>query len=390
MKTMSLGECCEIVSGATPKTAVTEYWDGDVEWATPADLSKLEGAYIHETPRKITSKGLSSCATSLLPEGSVLLSSRAPIGHVAINTRPMATNQGFKSLVPKSDLLDAKYLYHWLRANKDYLQSLGNGATFKEISKATVARVEVPLPLLDEQRRVASILDRADALRAKRHQALAHLDDLTQSIFHDMFGDPTANPLEHDVRELEDWITPGRPITYGILKPGPHVPDGVPYVRVADMKDRGIATHAVRRTTPVIASAYRRSELRTGDLLMSIRGHVGRFAFVPAELDGANITQDSARLAVSDPDCAQYVRAALEAPGLQHWMARRTKGAAVKGINLGDLRTLPLPLPPTDEVRRFARVARGVERQRELLRAVTAPVDELFSTLQSSAFRGGQ
>jgi type I restriction enzyme S subunit len=134
----SLGSCCEIVSGATPKTGVPEYWDGDVLWATPKDLSDLEGKYIHETPRKITQTGLRNCAASLLPAGSVLLSSRAPIGHVAINTNPMATNQGFKSLVPRHDRVDAGYLYYWLRANRSFLESLGNGATFKEVSKNVI------------------------------------------------------------------------------------------------------------------------------------------------------------------------------------------------------------------------------------------------------------
>jgi len=383
-----LGQLCEIVSGATPKTSIAGYWDGDIDWATPADLSRLRGAYIDETPRKITAAGLATCAASLLPVGSVLLSSRAPIGHVAINTCLMATNQGFKSLVPNPDLLDAKYLYYWVRAHKDYLQSLGNGATFKEISKATLSRVEVPVPHLDKQRCVAAILDQADALCAKRRRALAHLDDLTQSIFHDMFSDPIANPFRHPIEPLASWIARDRPITYGILKPGPHIADGVPYVRVADMQDRGISVPGVRRTTESIAAEYRRSRLRSGDLLMSIRGHVGRFAFVPDDLEGANITQDSARLAVRDPDAAVYVRAAMESPGLQHWMAGRTKGAAVQGINLGDLRTLPLPFPPEKQVERFATLARRVERQRDVMRSKFKPLDELFASLRGRAFQG--
>src|SRR4051794_20551743 len=115
MKEVPLREIAQIVSGATPKTGVAEYWGGHVQWATPADLSRLAGPYIHETPRTLTDAGVKSCATTILPAGSVLLSSRAPIGHVAINSVPMATNQGFKSLVPGSNV-DAKYLYHWLRS----------------------------------------------------------------------------------------------------------------------------------------------------------------------------------------------------------------------------------------------------------------------------------
>jgi len=137
--TVRLEDCTEIVSGATPSTSESAYWDGDVCWATPKDLSELDGAYISDTPRKITRSGLQSCAATVLPRDSVLFSSRAPIGHVAINTVPMATNQGFKSFVPNRERVHAKFLYHWLRRNRPYLESLGNGATFKEVSKADLA-----------------------------------------------------------------------------------------------------------------------------------------------------------------------------------------------------------------------------------------------------------
>jgi len=194
LRTLTLSQCSEIVSGATPKTSVGTYWDGNICWATPKDLSGLQTHYISDTLRKITKVGLESCGASILPAQSVLFSSRAPIGHVAINTIPMATNQGFKSFVPNPEVIDSKFLFHWLRTNRAYLESLGNGATFKEVSKATVSRIEICLPSLSEQRRIAAILDHADALRTKRREALAQLDSLTQSIFMDMFGDPISNP----------------------------------------------------------------------------------------------------------------------------------------------------------------------------------------------------
>jgi type I restriction enzyme, S subunit len=187
-----LEECTRIVSGATPKTGVQEYWDGNISWATPKDLSDLDGVYLDATSRLITPSGLASCAAEILPEGSVLFSSRAPIGHVAINRIAMATNQGFKSFIPDRKRLEPGYLYWWLKTNRPYLESLGNGATFKELSKATVARIALPLPPLHEQRRIAAILDQADELRRKRRLALERLDALTHSIFVDLFGDPSA------------------------------------------------------------------------------------------------------------------------------------------------------------------------------------------------------
>lgn len=382
-----LADVAEIVSGATPKTSVESYWEGGIPWATPKDLSSLTGPYIGSTPRTITAAGLASCGANVLPAGSVLFSSRAPIGHVAINTVPMATNQGFKSMVPKDGHLDAKYLFHWLKANRSYLEGLGNGATFKEVSKAVVSRVEIPLPPLEEQRRIAAILDRADALRAKRREAIARLEELPQSIFTHMFGDTTEGNSRYESLPLAQWIDPARPITYGILKPGPDTDGGVPYVRVADMKDGGIDVSAVRRTTHAIDGAYRRSTLRAGDLLMSIRGHVGRLAEIPLALEGANITQDSARLAIAHGD-AEFVRAALESQGLQRWMARRTKGAAVRGINLGDLRLAPIPKAPVNDQQWFGARMRAVRHLKGQARQQFTSSEALFASLQARAFTG--
>lgn len=188
-----LGDCCEIVSGGTPSTTNKEYWGGKIAWATPKDLSNLGSKYLYATPESLTDAGYRSCSAKLLPAQSVLFSSRAPIGHVAINTIPMCTNQGFKSFVPDPERVSVDFLYHWLKHKKTYLQSLGNGATFKEVSKATVSDVKIELPPLLEQRRIAEILDKADTLRAKRREAIAKLAQLLQAVFLEMFGDPVSN-----------------------------------------------------------------------------------------------------------------------------------------------------------------------------------------------------
>ena len=194
-----------VVGGATPKSGTAEYWDGEIPWTTPKDLSDLDGKYLSDTPRKITASGLRSCSSELLPPNSVLFSSRAPIGHVAINTVPMATNQGFKSFIP-SPKLDASFLFWWLKCHRAQLELLGNGATFKEVSKAIVERIEIPLPPLDEQKRIAAILDQADDLRRQRQHAIDRLEQLSQAIFHEMFGDPKTNAHGFPTIALGDLI----------------------------------------------------------------------------------------------------------------------------------------------------------------------------------------
>lgn len=383
----TLGEIAQVIGGATPKTSVDGYWGGDIHWATPKDLSGLSGHTIDSTPRKLTAEGLKSCGASILPPNSVLLSSRAPIGLVAINTVPMATNQGFKSLVPDSERVDSKFLFWWLRHHRPMIESLGNGATFKEISKKVTAGIPLDLPQLEEQRRIAGILDAADALRAKRRQALVNLDTLTQSIFIDMFGSPGSNPLRFDVVPMDELVNPARPITYGILKPGDDVDHGVPYVRVVDMVDHAIDATALRRTTPEISQQYKRSILCEGDLLMSIRGHVGRLAQVDKDVSGANITQDTARLAIAAANPI-YVLECLRSVEMQRWMATFTKGAAVRGINLTDVKKIPVPLPPRESQDEFAATVTVVRRKRSAHLRSIHNLDVLFASLQQRAFRG--
>ena len=259
--------------------------------------------------------------------------------------------------------------------------------TIANLSLSQLGSLQLSLPPLAEQKRIAAILDNADALRAKRRAAFAQLDALTQSIFLDMFGDPIKNSKRFPVRPMIELIDPARPISYGILMPGPDQVDGVKYVRVTDMRDGGIELSGIRKTTEAISNTYRRSLLKAGDLLMSIRGHVGRFAVVPAELDGANITQDSARLAIVDADPV-FVRECLRAPGFQHWMAKHTKGVAVQGINLGDVKLMPIIMPTIDMQRAFARAANAAAAVRRAHRESLAKLDDLFASLQHRAFRG--
>jgi type I restriction enzyme S subunit len=155
-----LGEVCEVVNGGTPKTGVPEYWDGKHLWITPAEMGKRANPYVAETGRKITDLGLRDSSAQMLPPYSVILSSRAPIGHLVINAVQMATNQGCKGLVPASDL-NHKFLYYYLSSIVGLLNSLGTGATFKELSGGKLKEVAIPVPPLPQQQRIVGILDQA-------------------------------------------------------------------------------------------------------------------------------------------------------------------------------------------------------------------------------------
>lgn len=157
------------------------------------------------------------------------------------------------------------------------------------------------------------------------------------------------------ISTLRDCCRPGRPITYGILKPGPELEEGVPYVRVADFPGNQLNLSSIKRTSPEIDLQYKRARLLAGDLLLSIRGSVGRLIVIPASLEGANITQDTARLSISSRLNARYVYYALLAPDAQRRMAKAIRGVAVRGINIGDVRALQVPLPSLPEQNEIVR-----------------------------------
>jgi len=159
-QTKTLGEVCEVMNGGTPKTGVPEYWDGSHLWITPAEMGKRLSPYVCDTERKVTDMGLRDSSARMLPPNSVILSSRAPIGHLVINTEPMATNQGCKGLIPCRQL-QHKFLYYYLSSIVDLLNSLGTGATFKELSGGKLKEVTIPVPPFLEQQRIVGILDEA-------------------------------------------------------------------------------------------------------------------------------------------------------------------------------------------------------------------------------------
>lgn len=162
-KTCTLSDLGTIVGGATPSTKDTANYDGgSIPWITPKDLSNFKGRFIKRGERNITEKGLNSCSTQLMPRHSVLFSSRAPIGYVAIADNELCTNQGFKSVVPNENT-GYMFLYYLLKYNKDAIEHMGSGTTFKEVSGSTMRGVQVTVPIaIEDQKRIAEILSSID------------------------------------------------------------------------------------------------------------------------------------------------------------------------------------------------------------------------------------
>nr|WP_317403432.1 restriction endonuclease subunit S [uncultured Helicobacter sp.] len=222
-----LGEVAEIISGGTPKTSIPEYWNGEIPWLTPKDLAGYNHIYISKGERFITELGLKNSSATLMPKGTILLSSRAPIGYVAIAQNDICTNQGFKSLVVEPKQACNLFVYYWIKNNVEYLQSLGTGTTFEEISKGVVQDITIPLPPLTIQQKIAEILSSFDDKIDLLHRQNKTLESLALTLFRHYFIDnPNRNEWEEVSLNSLCEITSSKRIFYS-----EYVEYGIPFYR---------------------------------------------------------------------------------------------------------------------------------------------------------------
>ncbi len=368
----------QVVTGSTPKTSEADFYGGSIPFVTPGDLHGF--VPIEKTERYLTQAGASKAR--LLPEGSVMVSCIGLLGKVGVAGRAVATNQQINSVIFGESIFP-RYGFYACRTLAPELERHSTSTTLPIVNKSRFADLEIPVPPLAEQKRIAATLDQVDILRAKRRETISLLDNLTQSIFLDMFGDgewPVA-PLSRVVRD-------GTVVTYGIVQAGEEFPGGVPYIRTGDIKRGQILTAGLRRTDPVIASKFDRSRVLAGDIVMSIRATVGTVAPVPPDLDGANLTQGTARISPGALTQGIYLLEYLRSSKAQFWIQNQVKGATFREITLAKLRELEVPLPPMALQNIFAERMQVVLGLRNAHSAHLAALDELFESVQQRAFAG--
>lgn len=394
--TAQLGSVTKIVSGSTPKSGNPAFWGGSIPWATPTDLSGLATKELASTGRQITEAGLASCSANMLPAQSVLFSSRAPIGLVAINKQPLCTNQGFKSFVPDSSRLSPDFLFWWLKGNRPALEHLGRGATFKEVSKSIIEKVEIPLPPLAEQKRIAAILDAADDLRTKRREALAQLDALLQSTFLTLFGDPITNPKGWEMKNLKEISTH---IMSGNTPKGGkevYVEKGVLFFRSQNVWKNRLDLDDIAYLDEKTHLSMKKSSLKNRDILITKTGRVntensslGRAAIFLGADNSANINGHVYLVRLKEKNIHRFVLFILTTNQYREYIRRACVGGIDKRqINKEHLEDFPIIFPPLPLQQKFATIVESVERQKAAQRAHLAELDALFAALQHRAFRG--
>jgi type I restriction enzyme, S subunit len=286
----------------------------------------------------------------------------------------------------RSDRINDRYLTHFFASGRleRAIRARSRGATNRQrIKEDEFLAFPIELPSLPEQRRIAAILDHADALRAKRRHILAHLDTLTQAIFHDMFA-----RRADAVRRLDSLVDAEDRMNYGVVQPGDDAPGGVPLIRVSNLVGGVVHRSDLKHISPEIEAAYGRSRIKGNEILVSCVGSIGSVSLVRQEDVGSNIARAITRVPISDPVTRTYVAAYLRTEGPQRYFVSELRTVAQPTLNVGQLAATEVPIPPPDLQRKFAVRLAQVNNQRSAAERMFAATDELSASLQSRAFRG--
>ena len=385
MEKYKLGDICEIVSGSTPKTNIDEYWEGTIKWITPAELND-DTYIITDSVRKITELAVKKTGLKSFPEGTVILSSRAPIGMVTIAGCEMYCNQGFKNLIC-SKKINNKYLYWFLKGNTVFLNSLGRGATFKELSKSIVSNIEINLPDIVYQKKAVETLEKVSEIIALRKRELSSLDDLIKARFVEMFGNP-ATPGDKfktcKLGEVADVKSSHRVFTTEF------VAEGVPFYRGTEI---GVLASGQQPEDSYRISMehYRKiasddSKPMRGDLLLPSICNKGQVWMV--DTDEPFYYKDGRVLCIS-PE-----RSVFDSRYLQFYMKLRTEaeypklgsGSTFAEFKIFQLKELEVDIPPMNSQKSFDLFADQVDKSKVAIQKALDKTQMLFDSLMQEYF----
>jgi len=406
----TIGEIAEVVGGGTPSTKDPSNFDGDIPWLTPKDLSRNHPRYVSRGARNLTRKGLETSSARLLPANSVLLTSRAPIGYVAIAANPIATNQGFRSLILKEEY-DHEFVYYWLKAHKAELERHASGSTFKELSGSALKQIRIRLPLVkSEQRAIAHILGMLDDKIELNRRMNETLEAMARALFKSWFvdfdpvvvnaikaGNPIPNKFakraahyrqnpdalhlpEHFICLFPDRFVDSElgPIPegwevktfrnmclqpqYGYTASANERPVGPKFLRIKDInKTPWINWHEV----PYCSISQRQKQkylLRSGDLVIARIADPGHSALIEEQVE-AVFASYLIRFRPADEVYDRYLQYWLRSDPYWQLVKRRQSGSTRGNLNARVLGAFPLVVPDPQVESQFRKTVEKIREQ---------------------------
>ena len=378
-----LGDVAEVIGGSTPSRGEPQFWEGNIPWIVPSELTTLTSRYLSASKEFITAEGMKSAGLKLIPTGSVLLTSRATVGVTAINDVPLATNQGFQNLIVKSGA-DALWLYYCVSRQRAELERRASGSTFLEVSRDSVRSLPILLPPLSEQRAIAAVLDSIDDAIDGAEAVIAATEGLRDALLHDLLtrGLPGQHtefrdvpglgtiPADWDAVRLGDVIEEGP--TNGIYKPDSEYGSGVCLIRIDDFGFGEFANFGEFQRIRATEEETHRYEIKEGDIVINrvnSLSHIGKSVLIPEVIEPTLFESNMMRIRFGNGIWPNFAAMVLLSDNTKRYFKTRAKKAVQQAsINQQDVSQLPFPLPTLAEQQTIAATLDGVDGAIEVAR----------------------
>ena len=392
-----LGGITQVISGGTPSTSKKEYYDGGtISWLSPVDLSNYNDIYISHGNKMITLEGLNNSSAKLLPKDTVCLTSRAPIGYVAIAENELSTNQGFKSFLPSPTYL-ARFLYWYLKGNKELLESKASGTTFLELSASKAATIEFPLPPLSEQQR---IVERIEELFAKLDEAKERLQEVADSfavrkaaILHKAFTGELIGKQVTELVSLENLVDLIKIGPFGSsLHESDYIENGIPLVNPKHIVQQRIVPQSKISISDEKAEELSSYKLKENDIVLGRRGEMGRCAPISNREENWICGTGSMIIRLKKEYDAKLYSLILGSQATVTYLENSAVGSTLKNLNEKIVRKIPVPQFSSEEQHEIVRLIDDLlARERAAQQATEqalASIDLMKKSILARAFRG--
>lgn len=398
MEKVKLGELCQMQSGGTPSRSNPDFWEnGSIPWAKISDLETSNDGYIYFTEELITENGLKSINNRFFKKGTLLLAMYGSVGKTAITKIDLTTNQAILGInIKDDDKLDLNYLRYWLQSIKDKLLNRAVGVALMNISLGIVKDLEIPLPALSTQKAIAAKLDKADEIRRLNQKLIEKYDQLTQSLFIDMFGDPVKNEMGWEVKTIEKLVKKEK----NSIKRGPF--GGA--LKKEIFVEKGYLVyeqfHALNNDFTmeryfIDETKFKELEgfsVKPKDIIISCSGvYLGKLAIIPENAKEGIINQALLKLTLDEGIMRNdFFVFHFTQNNFKNKYFEANRGAGIPNFPpMSDFKKFPFISPPISLQNQFAARIEKIEIQKQIAQQSLAKSEQLFNSLLQQAFKGG-
>lgn len=322
----------------------------------------------------------------VVKEGDFLIGMDGEFNIAKWGNEPALLNQRVCKITVKNNLLDEKYLFHFLPKQLKLIEDITPFVTVKHLSVKKINEIKIPLPPLAEQQRIAAVLDTAECILKQRETAIAKLDQLAQSVYVDMFGDSIKNQKNWKMERLSSLIKSGDSINYGVIQPGSDFENGIPLIRAGDVGNSNLNLSKLKKINPAIEASYKRSRLVGDEILVSCVGLIGAVMLADKSMSGFNIARAVARISPSSNVNRIYLSEYLKTSKVQHYFINELRTVAQPTLNIKQICETEVLCPPISLQNEFEKIINKFDLIRLEYKKSIEKQMALISSLQHQSF----